>query len=106
MEDLGSCWSFLFSLEISEDVRLIFRRLWKMLEDVLKILGRFLGDVHFFLEKILDGFWKHKIRCDALSKRKLDICSGGFLVGFGSTTLDTTLSFAAIKNTKISIENL
>ena len=38
-----------------------------------------------------------------VSKIKINICSGGFLVGYGSTTIDVTLSFVAIKNTKPSI---
>ena len=37
-----------------------------------------------------------------VSKIKTDTCSGGFLVGYGSTTLDVTLSFGAIENTKLS----
>ena len=38
-----------------------------------------------------------------VSKCKIDICSGGFLVGLGSTSLDVTLSFGVIENSKVRI---
>ena len=38
-----------------------------------------------------------------VSKCKTDICSGGFLVGLGSTSLDVTLSFGVIENSKVHI---
>ena len=38
-----------------------------------------------------------------VSKCNIDMCSDGFLVGLGSTTLDVTLSFGAIGNPKLSI---